>query len=717
MLTFGSHVNGYYDVADHMIRDIRRRSELCLRAQAEAKARIRTVAEFEAHRDRVRQAFLDAIGGLPAERAPLHAEVTGSIDRGAYTIEKLIYQSLPEVFVTSLLYLPKERQARAPAVLFVCGHAETGKAYPPYQAVCADLAANGFIVLAMDPPGQGERYQYWDPETERRLIGGCTTEHTHAGLPFILQGASLARQFVWDAMRGIDLLIDRPDVDPHRIAVTGNSGGGTQTSFLMVAEPRLAAAVPCTFIMTLESYLKTGQSQDSEQIVRGAFVHGPDHDDYLTCMAPKPVLVGAVAYDFFPIEGALEAVERARQIYALYEAEDKVAITVAPSRHEYAPPLREATVNWFRRHLQGRSPDFRTSDPRLLPEDELRCTPSGQVLSWQPKSKTVFDLARSLGSRGEGSGGGGQSGQTDHRADPRPLTADPSELRQQLRQVLGLDGGSPGASLLQEARSRPIYPRIIAEAVVEGYPVEKLFFFSEPDVVVTGVLTHPGEEAPVGGTEVLLLERGTAAIPDERSQIEALLRQGQRVFVFDPRGIGAVESRPINAAVAHGTQDTHATEHRLGCDAMMAGISTLGLRVLDVLRAYDYLAARPDTGGGPISIHGVGAAAIFAYLAAVLEPGWAAVSLEDMLYSYRALVETRCYDSRRFNLKTTAWGFLSHFDLPDLAICVAPRPLRLVRPIDASGEPAPAAEWERLWVRDPEAAGRHPKGWRPESRI
>ena len=129
---------------------------------------------------------------------------------------------------------------------------------------------------------------------------------------------------------------------------------------------------------------------------------------------------------------------------------------------------------------------------------------------------------------------------------------------------------------------------------------------------------------------------------------------------------------------------------------MMAGISTLGLRVLDVLRAYDYLASRPDTGGGPISIHGVGAAAVFAYLAAVLEPGWSEVTLEQMLFSYRAAVETRYYDSGRLNLKTAAWGFLARFDLPDLAVCVAPRPLRMIHPVNAYGEPAPAAEWERL---------------------
>jgi dienelactone hydrolase len=713
MLTFGSHVDHFYDVADQMIHDLHRRAKGCLRAQDAAKARIQTAAQFEAHRERVRASFFDAIGGLPADRTPLQPEVTGTLDAGAYTIEKLIYQSLPEFYVTSLLYLPKERERRAPAVLFVCGHAENAKAYPRYQAVCADLAANGFIVLCMDPPGQGERFQYWEAETGRRIIGGCTTEHTHAGLPYVLQGASVARQFVWDAMRAVDLLSERPDVDPDRIAVTGNSGGGTQSCLLMVAEPRLAAAAPCTFVMTLESYLKTGQSQDAEQIVRGAFVHGPDHDDYITCMAPKPVLVGAVASDFFPIEGAMEAVERAKRIYRLYGAEEKVALTVAPGRHEYAPALREATVNWFRRHLQGREPNFRTGEPPTFPDEALRCTPEGQVLAWKPESRTVFDLRS--GVQVFRRRVPAQRVDVQEGSDPTPEhlnTRTPERLREELASVLGLAGSSPAAIDLAEARARPIHARVIAETLVEGYPVEKLFFFSEPDVVVTGVLVHPRGAAAPTGTEVLLLERGTAAIPDERWRLEAILRQERRVFVFDPRGTGAVESRPVNAVDGRGAYNA---EYRLACDAMMAGISTLGLRVFDVLRAYDYLAGRPDTGAGPIAIRGVGAGAIFAYLAAALEPGWSEVRVEQMLASYRSVVETRYYDMRRFNLRTMAWGFLKQLDLPDLAVCIAPRPLRVAQPLNAYGEPLTEKEWERLWLEQPEAEGRFPRGWRPLS--
>ncbi|CAN5413432.1 hypothetical protein BH10CHL1_BH10CHL1_45940 [soil metagenome] len=308
MLTFSSHVNGYYDVADQLPHLLQRAAEQALAQQLAQKNALTTIEQFETRRTQVRERFLAAIGGLPEPTGPLNAQCTGSIEQSGYTIEKLIYESLPDFYVTALLYVPKGLTAPAPAVIFVHGHFDEGKAAPEYQAVCIDLVNNGFVVLAVDPPGQGERKQYYDPATGELHLGSCTTEHTHSGLQFVVAGASIARHFVGDVRRGIDYLETRREVDPTRIGITGNSGGGTQTSFLMMAEPRLAAAVPCTFIMTLASYMKTGQPQDSEQVVRGCFIDGPDHDDYLTMLAPKPVLVGSAAYDFFPLEGMLEAV-------------------------------------------------------------------------------------------------------------------------------------------------------------------------------------------------------------------------------------------------------------------------------------------------------------------------------------------------------------------------------------------------------------------------
>ena len=655
MRTFGSNVNGYYDVSDQMIDNLRRRAEVHFRRQEAEKAELTSIAAFEEHRKRVRDHFMTAIGGLPEERTPLNVQCTGSLDRGGYTIEKLIYESLPEFYVTAALYLPKGIVAPQPAVVFVHGHSDLGKSYPVYQAVCVDLAANGFVVLAVDPPGQGERFQYFDPETGERIIGGCTTEHTYAGLQFTLAGASIGRHFIWDVMRGIDYLETRPEVDPTRIGLTGNSGGGTQSCLLMMSEPRFAASVPCTFVMTLESYMKTGQAQDSEQIVPGCFVNGPDHDDYITAMAPKPVLVGAAAYDYFPIEGAIEAVDRAKRIYALYGAEDKVDIAIGPTRHEYSPPLREACVNWYKRHFRGEPSDFTTSEPETLPDEALWATPNGQVLDLYPHSRTVFDLNRE---RLEVLG-----------VPQSAISRDPVQVRETITEVLGLP----------EGRNQKIYPRIVAENVVDGYRTEEIFFFSEPNIVVTGTFIYPLEGTAVEQTDLILFENGTNDTPDKREWLEARLASGRQVFVFDPRGIGGVPVRSFNRG-----RHPHDGEFKLASDAMMLGISTMGLRVFDILRGYDYLRTRGDV--DQIGLYGIGKSAFYAYFAGALEGGFASLEFENLLYSYRDLTDTRYYDQERYDLEVMAWGILQRFDLADIAQCFGKRPVRWIAPRNAKGE-------------------------------
>ena len=662
MLTFGPHVDGYHDVENQVIDDIRTRARAHFARQAEEKAAITTVEQHERRRDALRERFLDAIGGLPTERTPLHLECTGKLDRGSYVIEKLIYQSQPEFYVTAALYVPKGIAEPRPAVVFVHGHSDEGKSYVEYQKVCVDLAENGFVVLAVDPPGQGERFQYFDPESGKRIIGGCTTEHTHAGIQFNLGGASVGRHFVWDVMRGIDYLETRDEVDASKIAVTGNSGGGTQSVLLMMSETRLAAAVPCTFVMTLESYMMTGQPQDSEQIVPGCFAHGPDHDDYLTMLAPKPVLVGAAAYDFFPIEGAHEAVRRAKHVYALYGAEDNVDISVAPTRHLYSSHLRQACVNWLRVHLRGLPGDFVTGVPDILPPEQLWATPNGQVLDLHPDSRTVFDLNRER-----------LETVCPKRKPIRNATerATPvARARADVREVLGVRDDGAGLA---------IYPRIINESDVDGYACEKLFFFSEPGITVTAVVVHPKAGVDVRRTDIVLFEGGTDDIPDRREWMEARLADGVRLCVFDPRGIGAVRTRSIGSRGG-----PHAFAYKLACDSMMLGGSTLGPRVFDVLRAHDYLRTRDDV--GDIGIHGIGRGAIDAYFAAALIDDLTRAEFEDMLVSYRQLTDTRYYDRDTYNLETMAYGILTRFDLVDLLPCLASSSLEFVSPRDATGE-------------------------------
>ncbi len=695
MQTFGPHVDGYYDVSDQMIDDLRRRAEAHFRRQEAEKATLTSITAFEEHRKRVREHFMDAIGGLPEEHTPMNVQCTGTLDRGTFTIEKLIYESLPEFYVTAALYVPKGAPPRSrggpkesptsppraggespqPAIVFVHGHSDAGKSYPVYQAVCVDLANNGFVVLAVDPPGQGERFQYFDPETGKRIISGCTTEHTYAGLQFTLGGASVGRHFIWDVMRGIDYLETRPEVDARRIGLTGNSGGGTQACLLMMSKPRFAAAVPCTFVMTLESYMKTGQPQDSEQIVRGCFANGPDHDDYITAMAPKPVLVGAAAYDFFPIEGAMEAVNQAKKIYALYGAESKVDITVAPTRHSYSAQLRQACVNWYKVHFRDEPPDFKTGEPETLPEDALWATPKGQVLDLYPHSKTVFDLNR-------------QRLEVTHvsrlaiNSSASQETYATKKMRAAIVEALGMPDG----------RERPLYPRVVAENVVDGYRTEKVFFFSAPDIVVTGVVIHPLAGTPIERTDLILFENGTNDIPNKRAWLESRLAAGHRLFVFDVRGVGGVQFRPFNRSGY-----PHAATYKLGSDAMMLGISTMGLRVFDVLRGYDYLRTRGDV--DRIGLYGIGKGAFYAYFAGALEEGFSELAFEDLLYSYRHLTDTRYYNQELYNLEVMAWGLLRHFDLVDLVPCLGERPFRWISPRDATGEVLTDEVFDRHFLR------------------
>lgn len=683
MLGFAPYVDGYYDVAGQVPHLLRKEAERALAQQLERKARLTTVGEFEAHRASVREHFLRAIGGLPETRTPLSAQCTGTTEQEGYTLEKIIYESLPNFYVTAALYVPQGLSAPAAAVVFVHGHWDEGKAAAEYQAICIDLAKNGFVVLAVDPPGQGERKQYYEPGTGELHISSCTTEHTYGGLQFVLGGASIARHFIWDVVRGIDYLEARREVDPTRIGITGNSGGGTQTSLLMMAEPRLAAAIPCTFIMTLESYLKTGQPQDSEQIIRGCFIDGPDHDDYLTMMAPKPVLVGAAAYDYFPIEGMLEAVQRAKAIYRLYGAEEKVGTAIAPTGHTYGPHLREAAVNWFRLHLQGREPNFRTGEIETLPAEKIWCTPKGYVLDLFPNSRTTFDLNRER-----------------LEAQPQPrsqlkgkaaLSEHVQRMRAAIPAVLGID---------LSKRGEPIYPRILWQGEADGYACEKIFFFGEADIAVTGILLHPKGEAVQ--TDIVLLENGTRDMALNEARLYELLEAKHRLFIFDVRGTGAVQTNGVNNHAP-----PHDSEYKLASDAMMLKRSTLGMRVFDVLRAYDYLRSRADV--ERIGVVGVDNGAFFAYFAAALEPGIAEGVFENLLYSYRDLAFTKYYDHQRFNLRVMAWGILQHFDMVDLLPCFAGRMCTFVHLRNGKGEVGGSEEFMALgsdygYLRD---------GWSP----
>jgi hypothetical protein len=153
-------------------------------------------------------------------------------------------------------------------VLYVLGHAVAGKHHEGYQEIFQTLVQAGLVVLALDPLGQGERLGYYDARRRRATIGGGTSEHEYAGIQCLPLGDCITRYFVHDAMRGVDYLLTRPEVDSKRIGFTGESGGGLHTGMMMMADPRIAAAAPALYITSHRAYLWAGGGRDAEQVWR-----------------------------------------------------------------------------------------------------------------------------------------------------------------------------------------------------------------------------------------------------------------------------------------------------------------------------------------------------------------------------------------------------------------------------------------------------------------
>lgn len=339
-----------------------------------------TRAEAESRRAAVRAKILRQIGGLPAARTPLNARVTGGFTRDGYRVENVIYESQPGLAVTANLYLPAGN-GPFPAVLGVAGHSNNGKASATYQHAWISMARRGFVVLAFDPPGQGERLETLDPATGLARAGTGTAEHIHNGLQHLLTGHHFARYEIWDGIRGFDYLASRPEVDARRIAVAGNSGGGTQAAYLAVLEPRLAAIVSSCYMTGWRELWSKPGPQDAEQVFPGFLADGLDFADFAFAAAPKPFLMTTAVRDFFPIASARQTYEEIRKFYTLFDAASRAGYFEYDDTHGWSKPRREAAYQFLQQALAA--PEHPREEAPLTPEPEqlLYATPTGQVQS------------------------------------------------------------------------------------------------------------------------------------------------------------------------------------------------------------------------------------------------------------------------------------------------------------------------------------------------
>ncbi len=295
-----------------------------LASRKELVSQIQTPEQFEKRKAEVRRLLLAMMGGLPEERSALNVQKMGTIDRGDYRIERIIFQSLPNFYVTANLYVPQTGEPPYPAVLQPTGHSLAAKARAFYQTLSLGLVKNGFVVLTYDPLGQGERRIYYDTGLGDSKVGGTTTEHDMAGIQCLLAGESIARYMIWDGVRGIDLLQSLSYVNPKRVGISGCSGGGTLTAYLAALDDRVQAAAPSCYITDWEDQLLGTGPQDAEQQFPDQFKNGLNHADLVQAFAPKPYLICSTTEDFFPIAGSRNTFQESHRIYSLLGAEEKI---------------------------------------------------------------------------------------------------------------------------------------------------------------------------------------------------------------------------------------------------------------------------------------------------------------------------------------------------------------------------------------------------------
>jgi dienelactone hydrolase len=514
-----------------------------------AREALSTAAQVADYQARIRASFLEALGGFP-ERAPLEAKVTGAVRREGYRIEKILFESQPQFYVTGLLYVPDALSAPVPGVLVPCGHSAGGKDQDAYQWACIQLAKSGMVALIYDPVDQGERMQLLDAQGKARV--GGTAAHSRLGVGSILLGRSTATFRIWDGMRALDYLASRPEVDASRLGCTGNSGGGTLTSYLMALDPRIRVAAPSCYITDLRHVIERIGPQDAEQNIFGQLAFGMDHAEYLTLRAPSPTLVCCASKDFFAVDGAHATYAKARRIYGLLGAAERVSLCEADEKHGFSAPLRAGAVGWMKRWLlNDTSPVPEVAGEPLLHGEAAWCTPKGQVMLL-PGARSAYDLNRALNERLAASRAAAWSASREAgMAGVRKLTG--------IRPLAALP---PCA--VEKAGTRP----------GEGCTVDACLLRPEPGIVLPALVFVP--EKPTG--EVCLYVHGAGKAADADGPIAERVKRGETVMAVDLRGLGETQG-----GVLGDRDDKLGLEWKDAFVAYLLGTSYLAKRAEDVL--------------------------------------------------------------------------------------------------------------------------------------
>ena len=623
-----------------------------LRERKAAVGRLTSAQDWESYRSQARRKLAELLGPMP-EKTPLNARVLGVVQKSGFRIEKVVYESQPGFHVTAALFIPDGLTGKTPAILYCSGHSASAFR-SSYQATILNFVKKGFIVLAFDPIGQGERLQYVDRATGKPLFGQPAPEHTHVGIQSFLVGDNLARHMIWDGIRSIDYLVSRPEVDASRLGINGRSGGGTQSAYIAAVDERILAAAPENYLTTYEQLLRTRGPQDPEQIFRAGLTEGFDQTDLLLVRAPKPALIVATTRDIFSIDGTQSMFAEARRAYAALGSADALQMTVDDAEHASTKKNREATYAFFQ-HTLG-LPGNPTEEPvERLPRDDLRITETGQVATSFPEGDNLPAINLR---RGE---------QLARQLDAQRQDL-PAHLRAVKTAAARLAGYTPAAG-----RSQPVM--FSGRFVRKGYALEKYLLPVDDRYAIPVLALVPAK--PTGKIVVYLHPDGKSTQAGAGGELEWLVKQGCSVIAPDLIGMGEVGSGIMSKAVL---------PPRLWSAYVLLGKSMLGRQLADLDRTVEF--ARARFGATPENICGLarGTSGPLLLHAAALTDSFDRIAIVGAPLSYRAMIRESSLPPAF--VATTVPAALTAYDLPDLAAAFAPHRLLLADVRNGADAPA-----------------------------
>ena len=608
-----------------------------LEQRSQAVRAIRTAADADRRSARVRSELLKELGGLPDYHGPLNARTTGEIRADSYTIEKVIYESLPGFYVTANLYRPNA-PGRYPAVLLQAGHTQEDK--PENQRIAANLAMKGFVVLCFDPIGQGERVQTYSPQLGEPLAGWSVPEHILMNAQSQLIGQGLTRYFIWDAMRSLDYLSSLPEVNSSRIGAAGCSGGGALTTFIGALDARVKAVVPACYPSSFEVLFPTA-AVHPEMVFPHLLADGLDTADLVEMSAPKPWLLQATETDEygFSSKGVELVFREAQDWYDLYHARTNLNFIIGPGSHGMPLANREALYEWMIRWLKDGKGNFHEQPVKMYTNDDLRVTPTGHVED-EPDSRKLFQVLLD-----------------DLRADEKKGT--PAELRKYLEGLrIATDGTAPSVRSPNEVRSATVTEQHIQ-------------FESEPGIWLDATLYLPSLP---GRKPAVVLVRG-----DEHGDgmpLSAIAEQMAKL------GRVVLEMKPRNSLLKN-TEGPYTGDWITDLQANLIGRNLPAMRAHDILRGVDLLRAHNDVDPGSICGVARGVAGTWLLLAAAADSRLGKIWLDKAPYSLRSSLE----NPMTFDLwDAVIPGFILHWDLQDLAKVMATRQVLWTDPTNWMGK-------------------------------